>query len=187
MTSVSMIGLTIALEALELGRKVIVPAFAPPMAAHAVRLTGRVPVACDVDPTTRQLSAGVVEPLIDDETAAILAVNLWGDACDVAGLEALAARRGLALIFDSSQAFGCRVGERAVGGLLQIAPEMHGMPPHWQPYFMVDDVDATFRKAQSLGTKEHFGPMDIEHVGRFAVLHDPQGAAFAIIKLAQRG
>jgi hypothetical protein len=78
------------------------------------------------------------------------------------------------------------VGEQAVGGLMQIAPEMHGMPSHWQPYFMVDDVDATLAKAQSLGTKEHFGPMDIEHVGRFAVLKDPQGATFAIIKLAPR-
>lgn len=79
------------------------------------------------------------------------------------------------------------VGEKAVGGMMQIAPEMKGMPSHWQPYFMVDDVDATLAKAQSLGTTEHFGPMDIEHVGRFAVLHDPQGATFAIIKLTQRG
>jgi hypothetical protein len=77
------------------------------------------------------------------------------------------------------------VGQKAVGGLMQIAPEMHGMPSHWQPYFMVEDCDATLRKAQSLGTREHFGPMDIEKVGRFAVLHDPQGAAFAVIKLGQ--
>jgi predicted enzyme related to lactoylglutathione lyase len=78
------------------------------------------------------------------------------------------------------------VGEKPAGGLMQIAPEMQGMPPHWQPYFMVDDSDATLRKAQSLGTKEHFGPMDIPEVGRFAVLHDPQGAAFAVIAMNPR-
>ncbi len=77
-------------------------------------------------------------------------------------------------------------GENAVGGMMQIAPEMQGMPPHWQPYFMVDDADATLQKAQSLGVKDFFGPMDIEGVGRFAVIHDPQGAAFAIIKLTHR-
>ena len=75
------------------------------------------------------------------------------------------------------------VGEQPAGGLMQIGPEMHGMPSHWQPYFMVDDCDGMLRKAQSLGTKEFFGPMDIEHVGRFAVLHDPQGAAFSLIAM----
>jgi predicted enzyme related to lactoylglutathione lyase len=75
------------------------------------------------------------------------------------------------------------VGEKPAGGIMQIAPEMHGMPSHWQPYFLVDDADATLRKAQSLGTTEHFGPMDIEHVGRFAVLHDPKGASFAVIAM----
>jgi predicted enzyme related to lactoylglutathione lyase len=75
------------------------------------------------------------------------------------------------------------VGERPAGGIMQIAPEMHGMPSHWQPYFLVDDCDAAVRKAQSLGTREHFGPMDIPNVGRFAVLHDPQGAAFAVIAM----
>ena len=75
------------------------------------------------------------------------------------------------------------VGERAVGGLMQIAPEMEGMPPHWQPYFAVDDCDGTLRKAQSLGVKNHFGPMDIDKVGRFAVIEDPQGATFAVIQL----
>jgi uncharacterized protein len=78
------------------------------------------------------------------------------------------------------------VGDQAVGGLMQIAPEMQGMPSNWKPYFMVDDVDATVQKAQSLGVKEMFGPMDIEGVGRFAILNDPQGAAFAVIKLAER-
>ena len=72
---------------------------------------------------------------------------------------------------------------KGVGGLMQIQPEMEGMPPHWQPYFAVSDCDGTVRKAQSLGVKELFGPMDIPNVGRFAVLHDPQGASFAVIRL----
>ena len=74
------------------------------------------------------------------------------------------------------------VGERAIGGMMQIAPEMHGMPTHWKPYFMVDDCDATVKQAQSLGVKDFFGPMDIPEAGRFAVINDPQGAAFAVIK-----
>jgi uncharacterized protein len=57
-----------------------------------------------------------------------------------------------------------------------------GVPPFWVTYFMVDDVDASATKAQSLGAALHHGPMDIPNVGRFAVLGDPQGASFAIFK-----
>lgn len=74
------------------------------------------------------------------------------------------------------------LGDRAVGGMLQSqAPE--GVPAFWLPYFVVDDCDATVKKAQGSGGGVHVPPMDIPNVGRFAVLTDPQGASFAVIKL----
>jgi predicted enzyme related to lactoylglutathione lyase len=75
------------------------------------------------------------------------------------------------------------VGERAVGGMIGIQPEWGPMPPHWLPYFMVGDVDATVAKAGQLGGGAMMPARDIENVGRFAILRDPQGAHFAIIKL----
>jgi len=47
----------------------------------------------------------------------------------------------------------------------------------------VDDCDASVAKATSLGAKAMMPPMDIENVGRFAMLTDPEGAGFAVIKL----
>ncbi|HEV7768207.1 MAG TPA: VOC family protein [Thermoanaerobaculia bacterium] len=74
------------------------------------------------------------------------------------------------------------LGENAVGGLmLSNAPA--DVPPHWLPYFAVDDCDAATRKAVSLGGSAIVSCMDIEHVGRFSVLADPQGAVFAMITL----
>lgn len=74
------------------------------------------------------------------------------------------------------------LGENAVGGMIQSSapPEV---PAFWLPYFAVDDCDATVQQAQSLGGNVHVPCMDIERVGRFAVLVDPTGAAFAVIKL----
>ncbi len=74
--------------------------------------------------------------------------------------------------------------EKEIGGMMQIKPEWGGMPPNWTIYFMVTDCDATVAKAKSLGGRVGVGPMDIEHVGRFAMLSDPAGAMFAVIKLA---
>ena len=74
-------------------------------------------------------------------------------------------------------------GERPAGGMYKPTPEMGNIPPNWLVYFAVDDADTKVMKAEELGAKTIVPPMDIPDTGRFAVLQDPQGAAFAIIKL----
>jgi predicted enzyme related to lactoylglutathione lyase len=56
------------------------------------------------------------------------------------------------------------------------------IPPRWQPYVAVDDPDRTTAKAIELGGAAVAEPMDVPKVGRIAVLRDPQGATFGIIK-----
>jgi uncharacterized protein len=77
-----------------------------------------------------------------------------------------------------------QVGGQSIGGMMEIAPEMGPVPPNWLPYLMVDDCDAIANKAAATGGKLFVPPTDIPTVGRFSVIQDPQGAAFAIIKLA---
>lgn len=73
-------------------------------------------------------------------------------------------------------------GTTGIGGMMQIAPDMQGMQPNWAPYFAVDDCDTMVEKAKSLGAQIYVQPTDIPNVGRFAVMADPQGAMFDIIK-----
>ncbi|HEX6088261.1 MAG TPA: VOC family protein [Thermoanaerobaculia bacterium] len=74
------------------------------------------------------------------------------------------------------------MGDTAVGGMLvsQSPPEV---PSFWLPYFAVEDCEAAASRAQSLGGSLIVQPMDVPNVGRFAVVRDPQGAVFAVIKL----
>lgn len=72
---------------------------------------------------------------------------------------------------------------RPAGGMYQPSPEMGNVPPHWLVYFAVDDTDAKVQRATQLGAKTIAPAMDIPGVGRFAVIQDPQGAVFGIIKL----
>lgn len=65
-----------------------------------------------------------------------------------------------------------------------MAPPMEGIPAYWGVYFAVDDCDAAVAAATRLGAGVLADPMDLEGVGRMAVLADPQGAAFSIITLA---
>lgn len=74
-------------------------------------------------------------------------------------------------------------GDRPAGGMYQPGPEMGEVPPHWLVYFAVADTDATVARATELGAKSCMPPMDVPGVGRMAAFMDPQGAAFAVIKL----
>ncbi len=73
------------------------------------------------------------------------------------------------------------VGGQMVGG--STPPPMEGVPNHWHVYFAVDDADATAAKVTELGGSVMVAPFD-SPVGRMAVLADPQGAVFSIIKPA---
>ncbi|WP_406300184.1 VOC family protein [Embleya sp. NBC_00888] len=54
--------------------------------------------------------------------------------------------------------------------------------PQWQIYIGVDDCDASFARAIELGGTELTAPYDIPDVGRIAMVNDPFGARFAMIK-----
>ncbi|TMG37344.1 MAG: VOC family protein [Chloroflexi bacterium] len=69
-------------------------------------------------------------------------------------------------------------GKSIGGGQENPAPNV---PPHWLTYFTVSDTDATIKKLGELGGKVLMGPIDIPQ-GRMAVVADPHGAAFAVIK-----
>jgi len=71
-------------------------------------------------------------------------------------------------------------GETGVAGFMTL-PDA-SIPPHWQPYVAVEDPDATTAKAKELGGSALMEPMDVPKVGRLAVLRDPQGATFGIIR-----
>ena len=72
------------------------------------------------------------------------------------------------------------VGDTGIAGVMTLQDA--SIPPHWQPYVAVGDTDATTAKAKELGGSALMEPMDVPTIGRIAVLRDPQGAVFGIIK-----
>jgi len=56
------------------------------------------------------------------------------------------------------------------------------MPPSRMIYFAVDDADAFVTEAKAAGARVHRQAADIPGTGRFAILADPQGAAFGILQ-----
>ena len=75
-------------------------------------------------------------------------------------------------------------GDTPVAGLMTIPPNAAaaGMRPGWVGYIGVDDVDAAAARLTEAGGRIHRAPDDIPGVGRFAVVADPQGAAFMLFR-----
>lgn len=62
-----------------------------------------------------------------------------------------------------------------------VKSPMEGVPPHFAQYLSVESVDEMTAKAEAAGGKVMVPPTDIP-VGRFSVIADPQGGAFALFK-----
>jgi dTDP-4-amino-4,6-dideoxygalactose transaminase len=100
------IALEIAARALGLSGEVIVPSFTFIATAHALQWQEITPVFCDVDPLTHNIDPAKVENLITPRTTGILGVHVWGRACNVEALSAIAHKHHLKLMFDAAHAFG---------------------------------------------------------------------------------
>ena len=73
------------------------------------------------------------------------------------------------------------VDGRRQAGMMGMDETMQGIPPNWGIYFHVEDVDAAMEKVKELGGNVLMGPIPAGEIGRFAVVQDPQGAAFNVI------
>lgn len=104
-----------AIRACKLTGEVIVPSFTFVATAHALTWQEIRPVFCDVDPVTHTLNPAEVERLITPETTGIIGVHLWGHPCDTIGLQEIADRHGLTLMYDAAHAFGCGSAEGLIG------------------------------------------------------------------------
>jgi dTDP-4-amino-4,6-dideoxyglucose len=109
-------GLQLAARALDLKGEVILPSFTFIGTAHALSWLGLEPVFCDIDSSTYCIDPGRVEALITPRTSAILGVHLWGRACPVEELVAIADRNRLKLLFDAAHALGCTYRNTPIGG-----------------------------------------------------------------------
>jgi hypothetical protein len=76
-----------------------------------------------------------------------------------------------------------QVAGKSIAGVMPRPAAMSAdTPDSWLVYFGTEDVDSDAKRAVDLGATVIVDPTDIPGTGRFAVLLDPQNAAFALFK-----
>jgi dTDP-4-amino-4,6-dideoxygalactose transaminase len=103
------------------GDEVLVPSFTFVATANAVVYQGAVPVFVDCSPDTWQLDPGLVADELDRRAAAgrlpaaVVSVDLYGQACDYDLLLEACDRHGVPLVEDAAEALGGTYRGRATG------------------------------------------------------------------------
>jgi uncharacterized protein len=69
-----------------------------------------------------------------------------------------------------------------VGGMMPIPAGNASMRPGWLGYIGVSDVDRIASTVVAAGGIQHIPPTDIPSVGRFALVADPQGVVFYVMR-----
>lgn len=101
------IALQLALRALDLqGSEIITTPFSYVATTSSLLWEGCKPVFVDIEPDFFTINPDLVEASITPNTKAILAVHVFGKACDVDKLSIIANKYNLKLIYDGAHAFG---------------------------------------------------------------------------------
>ncbi len=99
------------------GDEVITTPFTFFATAGSIARVGAKPVFVDVDPITFNLDAGAIDGALTSRTKAIMPVHLFGQACDMHAIMAIAKAKQLTVIEDAAQALGTRFNGNCVGTL----------------------------------------------------------------------
>jgi dTDP-4-amino-4,6-dideoxygalactose transaminase len=90
------------------GGEVITTPFTFASTTHAIVRNGLVPFFCDINPDDYTMDVSKIEDLITDRTVAIVPVHVYGNLCDVEGIDRIAKKYHLKVIYDAAHAFGVK-------------------------------------------------------------------------------
>lgn len=109
--------LFLALKALGLGPgdEVIVPSNTYIASILAVSYTAAIPVLVEPDEHTYNINPALIEAAITSRTKAILPVHLYGQACDMSTIMAIAESNHLLVVEDNAQAHGASWEKKLTG------------------------------------------------------------------------
>lgn len=108
------IALQMAIKALDLKGEVITTPFSYVATTSSLVWEGCEPVFCDIDPCSLNINSAEIESHINSRTTAIVATHTFGNACDIAGIERIAKKYNLRVIYDAAHCFGTSYWGRSI-------------------------------------------------------------------------
>lgn len=179
----------IALEALDLprGAEIIVPANTFIASSEAVTRAGFRVVFCDCDPQDYTISVKSLKQQITASTKAVIAVHLYGQACEMDAVMRVASESGLKVVEDCAQAHGADYKGRRVGtignvGTFSFYPGKN-LGAYGDAGAIVTSDESIAVRARMIANHGRVAKYDHEFEGRNSRMDGLQGAILSV-KLA---
>lgn len=185
--------LMLAVRAMDVAGEVITTPFTAPATVNALRWCGLEPVFADIDPERLTLQPDAVESAIGPRTSAIVGVHIFGVACDVQRLGAIADHHQLRLIYDGAHSFGTSVAGTPViafGDATTLSFHATKLLTTAEGGAVVGSDEALKARIDSLrnfGTRGDFEVVDLGLNGKMSELHAALGLANLPLVAGERG
>ncbi|MDQ3190821.1 MAG: DegT/DnrJ/EryC1/StrS family aminotransferase [Bacteroidota bacterium] len=108
------IALQIAIKALELKGEIITTPFSYVATVSSIVWEDCEPVFVDIDSKTMNIDPFLIEAAITKKTSAILATHVYGNPCDIEGIDKIAKKHKLKVIYDAAHCFGTKYKGKSV-------------------------------------------------------------------------
>lgn len=106
--------LQMALKAMNITKEVITTPFSYVATTNVLLWEGCTPIFADINPDDFNINPAKIEALITENTQAIMATHVYGNACQIEQIQAIADKHGLKVIYDAAHTFGAHYQGRSV-------------------------------------------------------------------------
>lgn len=108
------IPLQIALKLMANNAEVITTPYSYVASTSTIVWENCTPVFVDIDPEYATIDERLIENSITSKTTAILATHLYGNACNIEAIEAIAKKHNLKVIYDAAHCFGINYKDQSI-------------------------------------------------------------------------
>ncbi len=108
------IALQIAIKALELKGEIITTPFSYVATTSSIVWEGCKPIFVDIDKESLNIDSNIIEASITEHTCAILATHVFGNPCNIDGIEKIASKYKIPVIYDAAHCFGTKYKGQSV-------------------------------------------------------------------------
>lgn len=109
------LALECSIAALNLTGEVITTPYTFVSTTHAIVRNGLKPVFCDINADDYTIDVTKIEDLITEKTSAIIPVHVYGNVCNIEGIQKIADKYNLKVIYDAAHTFGVTVNGVGIG------------------------------------------------------------------------
>lgn len=153
--------LQMAIRALKLKGEIITTPFTFIATSNSVLWEGCTPVFVDIDPETFNIDPRKIEEKITYHTVAIMPVHVFGNACDIDAIDAIARKHDLKVIYDAAHAVGVNYKGKSIFQYGDIsctsfhATKMLNTTEGGACFTNNEELDAKLRRIRFFGFENH--------------------------------